>query len=308
MGCLFYLHGFAQKTTYKHQIDFTNDNDIYLLKYRDAYYTNGFLLNYSKISNDTGKKIIHKFSLGQNMYNVLDRRATWRLEKPFDRPYCGYLFVRYTQDKFLTNEQLLSYNVELGATGDFSLARQLQNWYHLLLGLFDYPYWEYQIPNSIGINAQINYAATLWPNKVENAHFKIVPYTNAQLGNYFINATAGAYFVAGFFEQSNNSALFHANINNTTLKKRYKKEMFVSATPQIILQGYNATLQGNLWGKTNAATIYAAPVPVMFQTKLSAVYATSKITLSIAYVYQTKEAKSQLENHEYISLQGAIRF
>jgi hypothetical protein len=299
--------GTAQKN-YSTEWLFVNDNDLYLLQYRDSYYTNGFFIQFSKALDTTKQKIIKRFYVGQNMYNVLDRRATWRGEITFDRPYCGYLYAGFNRDKFITTEKLLSYGLEVGVTGDWSLGRQLQDWYHKKLGLFDYPYWQYQIPNAVGITAQFKYATTLWANKVNNCNKKIMPFIEAKAGNFFVNTRIGSYFVWGRFEQSSNSSLLNAAISNMAYKKRNKNELFIYCLPQIIFQGYNATIQGNMFNKPNNIVFTSTPVPIIFQQTFGAVYATPKFTTRIEYIYQTKEAASQLKTHEYISLQGALRF
>jgi lipid A 3-O-deacylase len=306
----FYAIGYSQKAKlYTKEISFTNENDVYLLKFKDGYYTNGFFLRFAKAVNKNNQKIIRRYEIGQTMFNVRERRLVWRGEEPFDRPYAGYLFAKATTDKFLNNGSILSYKVEVGVTGDLALTRQLQDWYHKRLGLFDYPFWERQIPNSIGVTAGIKYATTVTAKKANQSNFKIVPTAEANMGNFFMNAKAGAYFCFGKFEATENSILLNANISTTEYKPKRNYELIFYCYPQILLQGYNATLQGNLFAKSLPENVFtASPKAVVLQNTFGAVYAKNRLSTRAEVVYLTKEAASQLQGHSYIGLHAAYRF
>ena len=310
---LFVFHQFkaiAQTSKkYTQEILFTNENDFYLLNYKDGYYTNGFFIQYSKAFQKNEKKVIQRFSLGQKMFTVGNRRAVWAWLEPFDRPYCGYLFARFTNDKFINASTLLSTYAELGVTGDLSLARQLQEWYHKKLQLFNYPYWEKQIPNEIGLNVGIKYATTLNLNKNKNSIFKIVPVANANAGTLFIDANVGAYFCLGAFEENENSVLFNAAIVKHNKAPKHKQELFVYFYPQIIFQGYNTTVQGNIFKKETNPEVFIADVKtLMYQQTVGIAFAKKRWTTKLEIIFQTKEATTQLRNHNYAGLHFAYRY
>lgn len=298
-----------KKNYYTKEFSFVNENDVYVLKFKDGYYTNGFFLQYSEAKIKQKKKVITRYELGQTMFTLRDRRNTWRGLEPFDRPYCGYLFLKATKDKFLNNSSILSYKLELGVTGDLALTRQLQDWYHRRLNLFNYPYWENQIPNSFGVTAGIKYAKTIAPEKANQSLFKIVPIVEANVGNYFINAKAGAYFCMGKFEKTENSVLLNSRINITEVKTKRKYELIFYYYPQINLQGYNATIQGNLFAKQMPSIVVTStPKTIVIQNTFGVAFAKNRWTTRAEVVYQTKEATSQLQDHEYIGLHAALRF
>lgn len=298
-----------KKQNYTKEFLFINENDFYLFLHKDGYYTNGFLFQLSLLNKHKKNKLIHRFSLGQNIYTVGDRRATWRWEAPFDRPYCGYLFARYTNDKFVNENTLISTSAEIGVTGDLALARQMQEWFHHVLQLFNYPYWEKQIPNEIGFNANIKYATLLPLSKNEFSKIKLVPIASANVGTLFINAQAGAYLCIGKFEKNSNSSLFNATINFSNAKTMHNRELFLYLYPQIIYQAYNTTVQGSMFKSTTNSDIFESSVyPLMFQQTVGVAYSKNRWTTKLELIYQTKEAKSQIKNHGYAGLHFAYRF
>ncbi len=311
LGLFFLVVAKGQKTNvFSQEISFTTENDFYALKSNDSYYTNGLFLQFSKAKNINGKKIINRLALGQMIFTQQHTGDTWRIIEPLDRPFCGYLFVKYSKDKFLTNSRLFSYKIEIGATGDASLGKSLQESLHKLLDFSGYfPQWETQIPNSIGVTAGIKYAATIAPEKANQSLFKIVPIVKANAGNYFINAKAGAYFCVGKFEKTENSVLLDARINATEVKNKRKHELIFYYFPQIIVQGYNATIQGNLFAKQMPSIVFVSkPETLVLQNTFGIAYANKRWTTKVEAIYQTKEAVSQLNNHEYVGLQAAYRF
>jgi lipid A 3-O-deacylase len=297
------------KQTHTKEFLFINENDIYLFMHKDGYYTNGFFFQLSSLAKHKKNKLIHRFSLGQNIYTTGDRRATWSYLAPFDRPYCGYLFARYTHDKFVTENTLFSTSAEIGVTGNLALARQLQEWYHHVLQLFNYPYWQKQIPNSFGFNTNIKYATQVSLTKNEFSKIKLVPIVNVNAGTVFVNAQAGAYLCIGRFEKNSNSSLFNATINYSNARTLHQNELFFYLYPQLIYQAYNATVQGSMFNSKVDAEVFLSSVqPFMFQQTVGLAYTKNRCTTKLELVYQSKEAKSQIKNHGYAGLHFAYRF
>jgi hypothetical protein len=294
---------------YSKEFSFITENDLYVLKHTDSYYTNGFIFQFNKVKNIKNIKNIFRYELGQTMFTTKDRREVWRGNEPIDRPYCGYLYGKFSKDKFLDKSKIFSYKIELGVTGDWALARPLQEWYHKKIGLFDYPYWETQIPNSVGLSAGIKYAATINPEKANQSSYKIVPVVEANAGNYFINAKVGAYFCAGKFEKTENSVLLNSRINVSEIKNKRNYELIFYYYPQLIFQGYNATIQGDLFAKELPTIVFVSkPSTLVMQNTFGVAYAKKRWTTRLEVIYQTKEAVSQIKSHEYAGIQAAYRF
>jgi hypothetical protein len=104
----------------------------------------------------------------------------------------------------------------------------LQEWYHKVLGLFNYPYWETQIPNSIGINVGLKYIAPINAQQSEHNLFRIITASEINFGSYFNNAKASAYFCFGKFNKVEHTALFNNHINTTSTSKNTSEWVFFS--------------------------------------------------------------------------------
>lgn len=291
----------------KQLFSFTVDNDFFLLNYTDAYYTNGFFFQLSNASIKKNKKQITRYELGQTMYTTRERRLVWGGFENLDRQYCGYLYGRVAKDFFLKKDAVFTLRGEVGVTGDASLSRQLQEWYHNVLGLFDYPYWDTQIPNSIGANMGAKYVAPLFYKEQKNQQFRLITTSEMNLGSYFNNLKVGNYFCIGSFETVENTALFNNQISANRSSNRAKKEWVFYFYPQIIYQAYNGTIQGNILKKQPES--YLAHIqPWVYQHSFGVLYAHNNWAAKMEAVFQTKEASSQLQNHKYISLQAAYSF
>jgi hypothetical protein len=292
-----------EKNYYSKEFSIGIDNDAFMLKLKDGYYTNGIFLQLSKASEQNIAKIITRWELGQTMFTTGNRRAVLRGEETIDRPYCGYLYLKYGQDRMLTSDGMLSYNVSIGVTGRLSLAQQLQEVYHKMIHLYFYPYWETQIQDAAGINFGVGSKQTL----ASSSHAKIVYDLEANLGMAYTNAKIGASFCIGQFENNNNSALFATNINKKETATKKKYELFGYFHPQIIAQAYNATTQGMLFYKTGNA-ITSKPSPIMYQQTFGLVYAKPRWTAKLEASYQTKETPLQNRQQRYGGIHFAYRF
>jgi lipid A 3-O-deacylase len=289
---------------YRNTFAITTDNDAYLLAAKDGYYTNGLFFQFSKAFAKKNLKIIRRIEVGQELYNSRDRLSIIRQLEDADRPYCGYLFTKHTRDKFINSNQLFGYSIEAGVTGKWSLGEQFQSWYHGNIGVNNFKHWGMQIPNSFGMNVTAKYANTISSSDKQYQLFKIVPIAEATLGNFFINAKAGAYFCMGVFEKTENSVLFNARISSKKETKFLKKEFFIYAYPQLTLQVYNTTLQGDLFNQPKDTAVFtASPKVFVFQQKLGMLYATGRWQGRFEMVFQSQEATTQRNPASYIRLQ-----
>ena len=103
-------------------IELSVENDLYFLT--DQYYSSGIVISYGK-KKDT--KVNH-WRLGQEIYHP-SNRYTVDLNK-IDYPYSGWLYLQNEKEFFLNDNSSYSWGTEIGVTGDASLARTFQNFYH----------------------------------------------------------------------------------------------------------------------------------------------------------------------------------
>ena len=131
------------------------DNDLYFQT--DQYYSSGILISY-------GKKIENKVNhwrLGQDIYHP-SRRYTSDISK-MDYPYSGWLFIQNEREVFLSENSSYSWGLELGVTGDASLAQTFQNFYHKKFLNLPELSWVGAQPQSLqfGVFGQINKGKSL---------------------------------------------------------------------------------------------------------------------------------------------------
>jgi len=293
----------AQKPDhYSKEISFLTDNDNYMLQLHDGYYSDGLFLNFSiaTYSRKNKKKIVN-WQIGQQVFTTESRHHT-KLEE-IDRPYTGYLFLQYAQTVF-NKRSILQWNAELGTIGEASGGRAVQKGYHNLINIYEYRGWDAQLKSEPGINATICYMPLLYTG---DANFKVVPALQATLGTSFTNAKAGAYFCLGAFEKDRQSVLWGSAIDTKPSAKNRKHELFAYYHPEVVLQGYNATVQGGLF-RTDKGPFVADVKRIMYQHKIGGMFSMNNFFATIAVAYQTKEAATQNKNHRYGTIGIGFRF
>lgn len=302
--CMVQLAHAQQKTPLANtrEFTFTTENDAYLLQKKDAYYTNGFAFTLRSASEKKGVRVIHTYELGQKIYTPLLRKTTG--PKDIDRPYCGYLYAQYAQTRFPVGDAILQYRATVGLVGPNSLGENVQTSYHKMLGYARFTGWQYQVQNSLGADLGIRYARTILQ---DSSLFKWVPVAEASLGSNFTYARLGAYLCIGVFEKNQQSALWAARIQKNGSRAERAYELFAYWYPQVLLQGYNVTVQGGLFSKGSGAVL-DDPERVMFEQYFGLCYASGKISANLALVVQSRESTNQINLQRYGSVQLSYRF
>ena len=91
-----WANGQTEKSSaFAREFSFTTENDAYLFKQNDAYYTNGFFFALKTAKEKKGKKQVNAWELGQMIYTPLIRKTAGPAD--IDRPYCGYLFLKFSE-------------------------------------------------------------------------------------------------------------------------------------------------------------------------------------------------------------------
>ncbi|MBI2284092.1 MAG: lipid A deacylase LpxR family protein [Bacteroidetes bacterium] len=309
-GCLYLagccmvqlVHAQQKPPTNTREFTFTTENDAYLFQKKDAYYTNGFALTLRSAGEKKGVRVMHTYELGQKIYTPLLRKTTG--PQDIDRPYCGYLYAQYTQTRFPVGDAILQYGATVGQVGPYSLGENVQSSYHKMLGYARFTGWQYQVQNSLGADLGIRYARTVLQ---DSSLFKWVPVAEASLGSNFTYARLGAYLCIGVFEKNQQSALWNARIQKKGSRRERSYELFTYWYPQVLVQGYNVTVQGGLFSKGSGAVL-AEPKRVMFQQQFGLYYASGKISANLALVIQSREANTQINLQRYGSVQLSYRF
>jgi len=107
------------------------DNDLYFGT--DYYYSSGIFVDYgyrrtAENTTQNNTKRYARWRLGQEIYTP-SRRYSTDLSS-YDYPYSGYLFLQHQREYALSNNQGLQWGLQVGVSGNASLAKALQNIYH----------------------------------------------------------------------------------------------------------------------------------------------------------------------------------
>lgn len=308
-GLFFFFLGVqAYGQSYKNEFGFRSDNDSYLAQGSDSYYTNGLFIHYrrafdqSKLGLKTEKKI-YEITAGQRMYNPISGQSP--NPERHDRPFAGYLYVGGAITWYNKKEGLWKAGLELGTTGPNSLARDAQELLHRVIGFYKIEGWEYQIENALHSNASVQYTGLLSRSVSGSTDFSFDGY--AQAGTIFTAAGAGILFRTGRINQLFNSAITNAVIRNRPkTNKLTEREFFFYAKPQLNYIGYDATVQGSLFGDNSPITYSVKPV--VFRQFLGVNYSSQRFTFDFSMIFQSKEIESKAYAHPYGSISMYYRF
>src|ERR1700710_2049238 len=89
LGSLLATGAIAQTETlpvFSREFSFTTENDAYLFRKNDAYYTNGFFFALKTAKEKQGRKMVKGWELAQKIYTPLIRKTSGPAD--IDRPYC----------------------------------------------------------------------------------------------------------------------------------------------------------------------------------------------------------------------------
>jgi len=215
-----------------------------------------------------------------------------------DRPFCGYLFAEYGRSFFTKNNSNIKWNVSLGTIGKASLGKDLQESLHEAIGLYDVSGWEYQVQQNICMNAGITYMPVLLNTK-DNFSIKALPVVSANIGNVYTNAQAGVLLAAGLMNDITNSSV----VSNTASGKT---EYYFYCQPQVIVQAYNATVQGSLF-TADKKGFTTAPAAFMWEGIFGCAISAKRVLFKFEIHNVARECTTQFLTHEYGSIQFTYR-
>ncbi len=250
-------------------------------------------------------------SLGQTIYTPLDIDRTDLIKN--DRPYAGWLFggIGYhSKDE----NQLDSMEINLGVIGPASLAHEAQDFIHDLRGFKKFQGWDNQLSNEIGI-------AIVYEHK--NKHIRetysggfgydAITHFGASLGNvatYFnggVELRSGWNIPADFGTSAvrpggDNAAPGSSWDPRLSSKRILGLHVFASLDARWVLR--DIFLDGNTFSSSHS--VEKKPLVADISAGLSISY--SKLKLSYAQIFRTKEFKSQTDSHSYGSLSISLTF
>ena len=231
-----------------------NDNDAYLLKNSDQYYTGGFRLEYHNnkifaLSNflfyfpNLFKKYFEKqntgYHFGQELYtptNILKSGIILG-----DRPYASRTYISHSM-QYSKYDSYLLHEIEFGKVGNSSGGRLIQNASHTLIASPTPNGWENQIPDYTSLNYRVEYKKFI----IDSIGFS----SELQVGNLFNQLSISPIFRIGNqgknpltgFTAKKPGGMIIINDNISSIHSFYIQ-------PGIQFTAYDGTLQGNPFNK-----------------------------------------------------------
>ena len=172
------------------------DNDLYFGS--DRYYSSGIFLEYGfhrKVKSDsTNKKyfLSKHWTLGQeintpSLHKTIDK-------KDMDYPYSGWLFLRFTKERYKNPDFGFGWGVTFGVSGaEASLAKKMQNTYHILVLNLEELSWSFSIPQAFHINAQTSFSSGI----IIRQNIKFVQQSHLEFGTFRTGAKTRFGFQLG---------------------------------------------------------------------------------------------------------------
>ena len=297
----------AQQDFFQQEFAIANENDVYVLKNTDRYYSNGILLHFrflpggdswlGKRRNLNNKRIID-IELSQKFYTPVN--LTLSDPDDFDRPYAGWLYAGFTIADFPRADQRIEYGLELGTTGRPSGAEAFQTWYHATVGFPRPQGWGFQIASELALNLKANYMRQ-WV--LADGLLDLVTTSSAMVGSAFTNIVQRADLRVGRLRPLNESGFANALIGERTRDFRNHFYFFTGYGYQWTL--HDITIQGSLWNdnSTHTEEIFST----VRHLRVGWAASSSNTTFRMTYHWLSEEVKGA-QNHDYVSFELLLRF
>ena len=306
---LFFLESalHAQQEYFNQEFAIANENDVYVLKNTDRYYSNGILLHYRFIPKSStwwgkrknlDRKRIIDIELSQKFYTPVNLTLTDF--EDFDRPYAGWLYAGLTINDFPSAHQRLEYGVELGTTGRPSGAEAFQTWYHATVGFPRPRGWGFQVASELAMNFKAKYQHQF---SIVDGKFDLVTTSSAMLGSAFTNVVQYADLRVGRLQPLNESGFANAMIGQRTEEFRNHFYFFTGYGYQWTI--HDITIQGSLWNDNSVHTeeIFSN----VRHLRVGWAASSANTTFRMTYNWLSEEVKGA-KNHDYVGFELLLRF
>lgn len=148
----------------------------------------------SPLKNDFQSRA--SFSLGQNMYTPEDTTAAQLL--PEERPYAGWLYIGFGLVANQGTQRYDQIELEIGMVGPYSLAENVQTFWHSFLGLPVPQGWDNQLENEPGFVLYYEQTRRIERQNIAvGLDMDLLPNFGGALGTVFTYAAAGVMVRVG---------------------------------------------------------------------------------------------------------------
>ncbi|MES2239414.1 MAG: lipid A deacylase LpxR family protein [Bacteroidota bacterium] len=271
------------------EIGVVSENDLYTSSKNDQYYTNGLEIFYRYQSKREKRQLLKKINeirLGQYMYSP--RSIDKNNGAIVDRPFAGYLFGQFGNTSFYNNQTVFRKYFQLGYVGPNSFAAEVQSETHRLFNYKSFEEWDYQIKNTIGVQAYFMFSKTFL-SSIKSKRIDFQLQSEAKLGTIFTSLSTGFVSRIGIKKLV---SLSESNFYGASLNKEgnpLESEFYFYMAPSVNYQLYDATIQGSLFNDNSPVTFDI--IPFRFNGEAGLKYRINNLNLSYAFVYRGKELK-----------------
>lgn len=287
---IFFTVCFFAQEKFSKKISFITDNDLYVSKVKDRYYTNGMFLNYSylsKIKKDNLEKKIFKWQIGHEMFTP--HKSVVQSISEHDRPFAGHLFGSFGIQRVYKSNAIVNTTIQLGVIGSNAYGEELQDFIHDIYGFTEAVGWKYQIKNAISLNFNADYTRFL---AKDNSNFYDISWTNSiKIGTVYTNIASGFYARLGLKPLAKfvNSLAFNTNLNDENTSFKREVESFFYLKPTIKYALYDATLQGSFLNTSSPVT--KELIPFVFKLEAGFKFTANRYIFGYTFNYNTNQSK-----------------
>jgi lipid A 3-O-deacylase len=292
------------------EFGFQSDNDSFLAQGSDRYYTNGLFIFYRRGMEFKNPKLANKvlgIEIGQKLFNA--QTGGVPDSTYIDRPFAGYLYAGVNINYLFRNESNFKIGLQAGVIGPAAKGKEVQQIIHNTFGFYELNGWQYQIKNNVQINVNAEYNRLL----LRKDWFDLTAGVYGMAGTGFNGAGIGPLLRFGNFNQLFNSVSMQSTATRNSIAPLHKKEVFLHYKPTFNYVGYDATVQGTLFNKTedpkNDREITSTPQHTVFSNQVGLTYGGPRWVFDFTATFNTKEVKTQVFNtHQWGSVTIMYRF
>lgn len=283
------------------------DNDLYTSTVNDKYYTNGFELYYRYLNPNKNEKVVKKiteFRVGQYIYNPQTIRAS---DIDYnDRPFAGVLFLEAGISRFFVNQSALKLKTQLGFVGPNAFGDEVQWRFHTVFNYKPVSGWEYQISNSLLVQAEVFYAKHLTHLNSKKT-VDVLAQAEVKVGTTWNEISVGPVLRIGFKKLL---SISDSNLYDAALRYdgnyRETSEFYFFISPKVNYQVYDATIQGSLFHNNSPVTFPL--IPIRFQGEAGFKYRKNRWNLSYTFNYTAQEVDNIVNEGYYYGSIGVGYF
>ncbi len=304
LGCSLLLSAMVQPCIGQNRgaLSFHLENDIFAGT--DRYYTHGVKLTWispDKITSSSGpfSRSAISVSFGQNIYTPYEIQRKDLIED--DRPYAGisYLTLALHQKR---DQNMDTFEFLLGIVGPSSLAAEMQRFIHSLYRGTQPKGWRHQLKNETVFNFIFDKKWRIFRSgDASKIEYDLIGHFGGSLGTMMTAAATGWQFRFGLNLPEDfgtfllrpggeSGGLFNEQANHRTGAKRMGIHGFIYFVGNAVYR--NIFLDGNTFQESHRVGKY----PFVGDIVLGCVISKDRFKISYAYVYRTKQFKTQAKS------------